>query len=179
MFNKKDLELSFTDKAWQKGRRLYFADNVISCALDGDVIRGTIMSESQRDLRYLARLKYSKDGTRINSYCNCYVGYGCKHAAAIAQYYLLDIQADIQEKMGSSDKRIEDWLDKIKPKPNQIAHYDKDKSLVYFLKPFIHDEQDYLQLEVKAVKKKKKGGWSRAFSSQYISAHLIDKSLLR
>ncbi|MCP3674960.1 MAG: hypothetical protein GY829_10900, partial [Gammaproteobacteria bacterium] len=88
MFNRKTIELAFTDKAWQKGRRLYFANNIISCALDGDVIRGTINSESQRDQRYIARLQYNKNGTRVNSYCNCYVGYGCKHAAAIAQYYL-------------------------------------------------------------------------------------------
>ena len=174
MFNQKNLESSFTDKAWQKGRRLYFANNIISCALDGDVIRGTIISESQRNQRYIARLEYRKNGTQLNSYCNCYVGYGCKHAAAIAQYYLLDIKVDTQEETGSSDRVIDDWLSKIKPKAKPVANYDKNKSLLYFLKPFVHDEMDYLQLLVKTSKLKQNGGWSQSLSSESVTVHLID-----
>ncbi len=171
MFNQKNLELSFTDKVWQKGRRLYFANNIISCALDGEVIRGTIISESQRDKRYIARLQYGKNGTHLDSYCNCYVGHGCKHAAAIAQYYLLDIQVDSG---GSSDSDIEAWLNEINPQ--KITQYESNQSLLYFLKPSIYDETNYLQLSVKSSRQKKNGGWSRALSAEYLSVHLIDNN---
>ena len=171
MFDSQSLETSFTDKTWKKGQRLYFANNIVSCALDGEIIRGTVISESSRDKRYIARIEYSKKRDTINSFCSCYVGYDCKHGAAIAQYYLLDIKAS----SGSSNRVIDDWINKINP---QVSQYDNGRTLLYFLKPFVHDSNDYLQLTIKSTKQKKSGGWSRSLTSESISLHTLSNHFL-
>ncbi len=82
------LEKSFTQKEWNKGHRLNSSNSVIACALDGKIIRGVVRSEANTKSSYLVRIEFNEKTESVSSYCNCYVGYDCKHGTALAHFYI-------------------------------------------------------------------------------------------
>jgi len=88
VFSPNLLEKSFTANEWKKGRRLFNKNSVVNCVLDDGIIRGVVQSESNYADKYLTRIEYDKENGAADSYCNCYVGYDCKHGAALAQQFI-------------------------------------------------------------------------------------------
>ncbi|MBL0710849.1 MAG: hypothetical protein JJV99_07545, partial [Colwellia sp.] len=89
-FSTQLLKGSFTVKEWQKGQKLINSNCVIACALDGNVIRGVVRSERNKNDSYMVRIELDQNANIANAICNCFVGYDCKHGAALAQYYIQD-----------------------------------------------------------------------------------------
>ena len=168
MFTKVVLESSFSSNEWQKGQRVFNQKNVLSGVLEDNVLRGSVKSESYREEIYLTRLEYDKLNNNAKTYCSCYVGRGCKHAAALAHYYLKTIHAT-----SASDFTIDNWLNTFKPA--RVSLSASTKSLLYFLQTNHFAPQDYLQLTVKSSSQKLSGGWSRTLGVEYLSPQLIEK----
>lgn len=181
------LESSFTQNEWKKGLRLYNSNSVIACALDGEVIRGVVQSERNARDSYLVRIEYDQENGDVDSYCNCFVGYDCKHGTALAHAYIREKlslsnstsarhdlaiykQKTVKSK-GDSERTVNNWLDKFQPKKNDS--FSGVRAFLYFLRHNHHNKHDYLSVDIKSSRAKKKGGWSKALSNEYISTSLI------
>ncbi len=163
MFSEKNLKNIFPANEWQKGRRLLNKRLVKNAVREGNVVRGTVGSESHWTEHYATRLVYSDRDKQIESLCNCYVAYECKHGAALAQYYL-----ENKTSQGASKATIEQWLSGFSaPEKSSSA-----KALLYFLQENRYEEGDYLQLTVKSSRQKTRGGWSKSLSAETLSNHL-------
>jgi len=163
MFSEKNLKSIFPANEWQKGRRLLNKKLVKNAVREGKVVRGTVGSESHWTENYATRLVYNERDKQIESLCNCYVAYECKHGAALAQYYL-----ENKVSQGASKAKIEQWL-------SGFGTAEKSKSakaLLYFLQENRYDEGGYLQLTVKSSRQKTRGGWSQSLSCETLSNHL-------
>ncbi|KXI29471.1 DEAD/DEAH box helicase [Paraglaciecola hydrolytica] len=171
MFNKTNLQAALSKQTWLKGERLYQQNQVLSAALDGNILRGSVKSESLRNQTYLCRFEYHVSTDKIESYCNCYLKYDCKHAAALAHYYLKRLHVST-----ASNQQIEDWLNKFSSQA-PLA-FQQQKSLLYFITPNRYAPNDYLQLSVKSSTKKKNGGWSKNLSYEHLSSELISQDFL-
>jgi superfamily II DNA or RNA helicase len=169
MFNKSNLQTALSKQTWTKGERLYQNNQVISAALDGKTLRGSVKSESQRNQNYLTRFEYKESSDKVDSYCNCYLKYDCKHAAALAHYYLKNMHVN-----AASNQRIEDWLNKFSS-ATALA-FESHKALLYFLSPNSYSPNDYLQLSVKSSSQKKNGGWSKTLGFEHLNSDLIEQS---
>lgn len=169
MFTQVVLESSFSSKEWLKGLRVFNQKNVLNGAVEGNILRGSVKSESYREEIYLTRLEYDKVSKRAKSYCSCYVGIGCKHASALAHYYLKTIHAT-----SASNFTIDNWLNTFKPKSVSLSA--SSKSLLYFIQTNPFSPQDYWQLSVKNSTQKLSGGWSRTLGVEYLSTQLIEKA---
>jgi hypothetical protein len=55
MFNKTNLQAALSKQTWVKGSRLHQLNYVISAALDENILRGSVRSESKRSETYLTR----------------------------------------------------------------------------------------------------------------------------
>ena len=163
MFSEKSLKAVFPANEWQKGHRLFYKKLVKNAVREGDLIRGTVGSESYWTEHYATRLEYNANKQKITSLCNCYVGYQCKHGAALAQYYL-----ENKVSRGASKAKIEQWLSGFDAPEKSVSA----KALLYFLQKNTHDDSDYLQLMVKSSRQKTRGGWSQSLSAEHISNHL-------
>ena len=172
MFTQVVLESSFSSKEWLKGLRVYNQHSVLNGVVDGNILRGSVKSESYRTEIYLARLEYDKVSKRAKAYCNCYVGQGCKHAAALAHYYLKKMHTG-----SASNYTIDNWLNTFKPAG--ASRSENSKSLLYFLHTNAYHPQDYLQLKVKSSTQKLSGGWSKTLGAEHLSTHLIDRGFVR
>ncbi|MFT6268888.1 MAG: superfamily II DNA or RNA helicase [Alphaproteobacteria bacterium] len=172
MFTKVALESSFSSNEWLKGRRVFDQKNVLSGVVEGNVLRGSVKSESYKGEIYLTRLEYDKLNKQAKAYCNCYVGRGCKHAAALAHYYLKNIYATT-----ASNYTIDNWLNTFKPAP--VISSASSKSLLYFLQTNPFSPQDFLQLTVKSSSQKLSGGWSRTLGVEHLSSQLIEKAFVQ
>ncbi|MFT5675334.1 MAG: superfamily II DNA or RNA helicase [Paraglaciecola sp.] len=172
MFTQVVLESSFSSKEWLKGLRVFNHNHVLNAALEGHTLRGSVKSESSRGEIYLTRLEYDKVSKQAKPYCNCYVGYGCKHAAALAHYYLKKMHVST-----ASNYTIDNWLNTFKPASTSSAA--NTKSLLYFVHTNSHSPKDYLQLTVKTSTKKLSGGWSRTLGAEYLSSQLIEKTFIK
>ncbi|GAB55728.1 Snf2 family protein [Glaciecola punicea ACAM 611] len=171
MFTKVVLESSFHSKEWLKGQRVFEQNSVLNGVVDGSVLRGSVKSESHKSEIYLTRIEYDKVSKQAKSYCNCYVGRGCKHAAALAHYYLKKIHATT-----ASNFTIDKWLNTFSSEP--AIDSVNVKSLLYFLQTNPFSPQDYLQLSVKTAGQKLSGGWSKTLGTEHLSSQLIDKSFV-
>ena len=167
-FSPEHLKAVFTRNEWQKGARLFNKELIKSAILEDNIIRGVVRSESYWSESYLTSLIYVDKTASIEALCNCYVGYGCKHGAALAHYYLNKMSTN-----GASKSSIEKWLGGFElPKPTKTA----EKALLYFLKPNSFDANDFLKVEIKSSRKKKNGGWSKSLSAEYLSTNLMSVS---
>ena len=172
MFTQVVLESSFSSKEWLKGLRVFNHNHVLNAAIEGHTLRGSVKSESFRGEIYLTRLEYDKVSKQAKPYCNCYVGYGCKHAAALAHYYLKKMHVST-----ASNYTIDNWLNTFKPASTSSSA--ASKSLLYFLNTNSSSPKDYLLLSVKTSTQKLSGGWSRTLGAEYLSTQLIEKNFVR
>ena len=177
------LEQSFSANEWKKGLRLYRSNNIIACALDGDIIRGVVRSERDTKDSYLVRIEYDEAHNEIESFCNCFVGYDCKHGSALAHAYIKDticvsdtkpVQKKVKTK-GDSERVVSSWLDKFQTvTPNSFSGV---RAFLYFLRHNHRNPNDYLSVDIKSSRAKKSGGWSKSMSNEYISTSLIANEL--
>ena len=163
MFSEQNLKSIFPANEWQKGRRLFNKKLVKNAVREGNTVRGTVGSESYWTEQYATRLVYNDKEQQIESICNCYVGYECKHGAALAQYYLANNIV-----RGASKAQIEQWLGAFKVEEKTFS----GKALLYFLHENSYSAADYLQLSVKSSRKKTRGGWSTTLGKENLSNHL-------
>lgn len=174
IFTPELLEQNFTLNEWKKGTRIFQNKGVNTCALDGETIRGVVVSERSRQNSYLTRLVFNEKSGAIASYCDCYIGRDCKHGAALAQYYIH--QHFDESSTASSEKVIEKWINRFQAQPSRYQPNSQQKSLMYFLKPNSYNEDDYLTLEVKSTRPKKNGGWSKSLGTEYSASSLINSA---
>ena len=165
MFSEKSLKAVFPANEWQKGRRLFNKKLVKNAVRDGNIVRGTVGSESYWTEHYATRLVYDEDDQQIESFCNCYVAYECKHGAALAQYYL-----EKEGSHGASKAKIEQWLSGFTTSEKSSSA----KALLYFLHENSYDSSDYLQLTVKSSRQKTRGGWSKSLGNEQVSSYLTN-----
>ena len=181
------LENSFTTQEWKKGLRLYRSNSIVACALDGNVIRGVVRSEADTKNSYLVRIELNETSNIADSYCNCFIGYDCKHGAALAHEYLKDtanyqsnenlvnqhspLVKKIVKSKGDSERVVNSWLDQFQS--NKASKFSSVRAFLYFLRRNYHDKNDYLSVDIKTSRAKKNGGWSKSLSNEYISTSLI------
>jgi hypothetical protein len=67
MFNKTNLQAALSKQTWAKGLRLHQLNYVISAALDENILRGSVRSESKRSETYLTRFEYDESKNRAKS----------------------------------------------------------------------------------------------------------------
>jgi superfamily II DNA or RNA helicase len=166
MFNKTNLQAALSKQTWAKGSRLHQLNYVISAALDENILRGSVRSESKRSETYLTRFEYDESKSRAKSYCNCYLKYDCKHAAALAHHYLEHMHVG-----SASNNSIQEWLNNFSNQ--ESLAFQQKKALLYFLKQNSFAPNDYLQLGVKNSSLKKNGGWSRTLTYENVDSYLI------
>ena len=166
MFNKTNLQAALSKQTWAKGTRLHQMNYVVSAALDEHILRGSVRSESKRNETYLTRFEYDESKSRTKAYCNCYLKYDCKHAAALAHHYLEHMHVG-----SASNNLIQEWLNKFSTQEPLI--FQQKKALLYFLKQNSYTPSDYLQLGVKSSSLKKNGGWSRTLNYESFDSFLI------
>ena len=126
MFNKSNLQAALSKQTWAKGLRLYQLNHVVSAALDEQVLRGSVRSESKRNETYLTRFEFNESKSQAQAYCNCYLKYDCKHAAALAHHYLENMHVS-----SASNNMIEEWLNKFSTQESLV--FQQKKGLLYFL----------------------------------------------
>jgi superfamily II DNA or RNA helicase len=166
MFNKTNLQAALSKQTWAKGLRLYQLNHVVSAALDEQVLRGSVRSESKRNETYLTRFEFDESKSRAQAYCNCYLKYDCKHAAALAHHYLENMHVS-----SASNNIIEEWLNKFSTQESLI--FQQKKGLLYFLNQNSYAPNDYLHLGVQSSSLKKNGGWSRTLTNENLDSYLI------
>jgi superfamily II DNA or RNA helicase len=166
MFNKTNLQTALSKQTWAKGARLHQLHYVLSAALDGHILRGSIRSESKRSETYLTRFEYDESKSRVKAYCNCYLKFDCKHAAALAHHYLENMHVD-----SASNNLIQEWLNKFSAQ--EPLAFQQKKALLYFLNKNSSAPNGYLQLGVKNSSLKKMGGWSRTLNYENLDSYLI------
>jgi superfamily II DNA or RNA helicase len=171
MFNKTNLQDVLSKKTWEKGARLYHLSHVISAALDKQVLRGSVISESERSKTYLTRFEYDESKNRAKSYCNCYLKSDCKHAAALAHYYLENMHVN-----SASNNVIQAWLNTFSTEEPLV--FQQKKAILYFLNQNSVAPNDYLQLGVKSSSLKKNGAWSRTLIYENLDSYLIKQPYL-
>jgi hypothetical protein len=142
MFNKTNLQAVLSKQTWEKGSRLHHMNHVISAALNEQVLRGSVRSESERSKTYLTRFEYDEGKSQAKSYCNCYLKYDCKHAAALAHHYLEHMYVS-----SASNNVIQEWLNKFSTEEPLV--FQQKKAILYFLNQNSVAPNDYLQLEEK------------------------------
>ncbi len=174
IFTPELLEQHFTKNEWKKGARIFQANGVKSCALDGEVIRGVVYSERSRESSYLTRLVFDGKYSDIASYCDCYVGRDCKHGSALAQCFIHE-HFD-RNSIATSEKVIDKWLDRFQAQPSRYQPNTQQKSLLYFLKPNPYNEDDYFTLGIKSARPKNSGGWNSSVGSEYSAGSLINSA---
>ena len=168
------LEQHFTKNEWKKGTRLFQAQGVKNCALDGETIRGVVSSERANQSSYLTRLVFEGKYGDIGSYCDCYVGRNCKHAAALALCYI--VEHFDKNSVASPEKSISKWLNNFQAQPSRYQPNTQQKSLLYFLKPNTYNDDDFLSVEIKSAKPKSDGSWSQSFSNEFSANALINSA---
>ncbi|MGB2739796.1 MAG: DEAD/DEAH box helicase [Cognaticolwellia sp.] len=168
------LEQHFSKNEWKKGSRIFQANGIKTCALDGETIRGVVFSERSREVSYLTRLVFDGKFDDISSYCDCYVGRDCKHGAALAQCFIGE-HFD-QNNTASSEKVIDKWLSRFQAQPSRYQSNSQHKALLYFLKPNSYNEDDYYTLGIKSARAKNSGGWSHALSGEHSASTLINSA---
>lgn len=168
------LEKHFSLNEWKKGTRIFNAKGIKSCALDGDVIRGVVLSERSNDSAYLTRIILDPNSGSLTSFCDCYVGRDCKHGAALAKFYI-DEHFD-QSSIASEDKVIDKWLSNFQAQPSRYPANSQQKSLLYFLKANYFNENDFYDLEIKSTRPKKSGGWSTSLNGEHSTSGLISSA---
>ncbi len=168
------LERHFTKKEWHKGARVYQADGVKTCALDGEIIRGVVASEQSNHSSYATRLVLNIKQDGFASYCDCYVGRDCKHGAALAHCFVHE-HFD-QNSIATSERIIDRWLSHFQAQPSRYQPNPQQKSLLYFLKPNTYNEDDYYNLTIKSTRAKKSGGWSSSLGSEHSTSSLINSA---
>ncbi|MFB1036620.1 MAG: SWIM zinc finger domain-containing protein, partial [Sinobacterium sp.] len=166
MFNKTNLQAVLSKQTWKKGSRLHHFNHVISAALDEHVLRGSVRSESEQDKTYLTRFEYDESKNHVKSYCNCYLKYDCKHAAALAYYYLEHMYVS-----SASNNVIQEWLNEFSTQ--EPLAFQQKKVLLYFLNQNSFVSNDYLHLGVKSSSLKKSGDWSRTLTDENLDSYLI------
>jgi len=168
------LEQHFTKNEWKKGTRIFNANGIKTCALDGEIIRGVVFSERSRQTSYLTRLVLDSKRDYIASYCDCYVGRDCKHGAALAQCFIHE-HFD-RNSIATSEKVINKWLSHFQAQPSRYPPNSQQKSLLYFLKANSYNEDDFFTLEIKSSRLKKSGGWSNSLGNEYSLSSLINSA---
>jgi SNF2 family DNA or RNA helicase len=166
MFNKTNLQAALSKQTWTKGLRLHQLNSVVSAALNEQILRGSVKSESNRNETYLTRFEYDESRGRVQSYCNCYLKYDCKHAAALAHHYLESMYVS-----SASNNSIQEWLNNFSSQEPLV--FQQKKGLLYFLNRNNSLPDDYLQLAVKSSSLKKSGGWSRTLTYENLDSYLI------
>ena len=166
MFNKSNLQAALSKQTWAKGSRLHQLNYVVSAALDDNILRGSVKSESKRSETYLTRFEFNESKNNAVAYCNCYLKYDCKHAAALAHHYLEHMHVS-----SASNNLIQEWLNKFSAQEPLV--FQQKKALLYFLNQNSYTPSDYLQLEVKSSSLKKNGGWSRTLNYENLDSYLI------
>jgi len=166
MFNKTNLQAALSKQTWAKGLRLHQLNSVVSAALNEQVLRGSVKSESNRSETYLTRFEYDESRGRAQAYCNCYLKYDCKHAAALAHHYLERMHVS-----SASNNLIQEWLNNFSSQEPLV--FQQKKGLLYFLNQNNYLPDDYLQLAVKSSSMKKSGGWSRTLTYENLDSYLI------
>ena len=174
IFTPELLEQHFTKNEWKKGLRVFNADGVKTCALDGETIRGVVFSERSDQTNYLTRLVFDKNHGGIASYCDCYVGLDCKHGAALAQYFI-EKHFD-QNSIATSEVGVNKWLNRFQAQPTRYQTNTQQKSLLYFIKPSTYNEDDFFTLGIKSARAKNSGGWSSSLSSESTPGSLINSA---
>ncbi|MBL4630484.1 MAG: DEAD/DEAH box helicase, partial [Paraglaciecola sp.] len=166
MFNKTNLQAALSQQTWEKGSRLHKLNYVVSAALDDLVLRGSVRSEANKSETYLTRFEYDVSKSCAKAYCNCYLKSNCKHAAALAQYYLQHMHVS-----SASNHLIQEWLNKFSPQESLV--FQQKKALLYFISQNSYAPNDYLQLGVKNSSLKQNGGWSRTLTYEKLDGYLI------
>jgi len=174
IFTPELLEQHFTKNEWKKGTRLFHANGIKSCVLDGETIRGVVFSERSNQSSYLTRIVLDEIQGDIASYCDCYVGRDCKHGSALAQCYIHE-HFD-QNSAASPEKVIDKWLSRFQAQPSRYQPNSQQKSLLYFLKPNSYNEDDFYALGIKSSRPKKSGGWSSSLGNEYSASSLINSA---
>jgi superfamily II DNA or RNA helicase len=171
MFNKTILQAALSKQTWAKGFRLQQLDYVISAALDEHILRGSVKSESKRSETYLTRFEFDESKNRAVAYCNCYLKYDCKHAAALAHHYLEHMHIS-----SASNNLIEEWLNQFSTQESLIFQH--KKAVLYFLNQNSYKPNDFLQLGVTSSSVKKNGGWSQTLTYENLDSYFIKQPYL-
>ncbi|MBU3004153.1 DEAD/DEAH box helicase [Paraglaciecola arctica] len=166
MFNKTILQAALSTQTWSKGARLYQMNYVVSAALNDNILRGTVRSESALNETYLTRFEFDESLNRAKAYCSCYLKKDCKHAAALAHHYLEHLHVG-----SASNNTIQEWLNEFVAMEPLV--FQQKKALLYFIKQNSYTPNDYLQLEVNSSNLKKNGGWSRTLNFESLDSYLI------
>ena len=168
------LERHFSKKEWHKGARVYQADGIKTCALDGEIIRGEVFSERSKESSYATRLVLNVKHDGIASYCDCFVGRDCKHGAALAHCFIHELFD--KNSVATSDRIVDRWLSSFQAQPSRYQANPQQKSLLYFLKPNPYNEDDYYNLAIKSTRAKKSGGWSSSLGTEHSVSSLINSA---
>ena len=168
------LEQHFTKNEWKKGARIFNANGIKTCALDGEIIRGVVLSERSNQSSYLTRLVFDNKQEGIASYCDCYVGRDCKHGAALAQCFI-NKHFD-RNSIATSEKIVDNWLNRFQAQPTKYQPNTQQKSLLYFLKPSTYKEDDFFTLGIRSARPKNSGGWSTSLSGESSASSLINSA---
>jgi len=168
------LEKHFTKNEWKKGTRIFNAKGIKTCALDGEIIRGVVLSERSRDTPYLTRIVFDGNFDDISSYCDCYIGRDCKHGAALAQEYINE-HFD-HKSIATSERVIDKWLSNFQAQPSRYPPNSQQKSLLYFLTPNSYNEDDFFNLQIKSTRPKRSGGWSSTLGGEHSTNSLINSA---
>ena len=168
------LEQHFTKNEWKKGARIFNANGVKTCALDGEIIRGVVFSERSNQSSYLTRLVFDGKSDGIASYCDCYVGRDCKHGSALAHCFIHE-HFD-RNSIATSEIVIDKWLNRFQAQPSRYQPNTQQKSLLYFLKPSTYNEDDFFTLGIKSSRSKNSGGWSTSLSGESSASSLINSA---
>lgn len=170
MFSLPDLKSAFESRDWSKGRRMaefgYVNKNTIEIEADG--FSGTVKSE-RTGQKY--QVDVTADELGIDASCSCYVGYFCKHAAALSI-----VVCGSNSDMLTPNHVVESWLNGIQATGSKNAP-STDK-VVYIFDPSVIANHPGVSVEVGRSRVLKSGELSKSLKKIYLSEYFLkDKNL--
>ncbi|MFT6896821.1 MAG: SNF2 family DNA or RNA helicase [Paraglaciecola sp.] len=171
MFSLTEIKSAFEYRDWSKGWRMaesgYVNKDTIECYEDG--FSGTVRSE-RTGQTYHVEVEADKHG--IDASCSCYVGYFCKHAAALS-IVMCDANTHIPL---TPNHMIESWLSGIQPASSKKAS--NTVKLVYILDSSVVASSPGISILVARSRVLKSGELSKSLKNIYLSEYFLkDKTL--
>lgn len=165
MIDPTKLRKYFTEQAWRKGVFLQQRGHVVAESINHneDGIFGLVKSQSHDDIYDVVIFE---ENNRLDSDCTCYVGYLCKHAAALAAACL---QKDIGYEADTD--QVEQWLNSLLPSTESQKN---ELDIGYIL-----SQRNYLRhaavfIEVVKTKRLKSGKLSQSFQTMQLNRELLE-----
>ena len=156
---------------------------------EGNEFYGEVESESDYDLTYEVSVWFDQDIEEFCTECDCFVGYQCKHAAALAHAYLdthvlnskagMTIDHEPQQLMSFE---VASWMKSFTTPETPARNLNQPKkALFYYLS---HPDNGhntksiFKSLNAVSSKQNKNGSWSKVQSLEHISHHLLTDDLV-